>query len=148
MVLDAIRKRSGSLVVRIFFGILVLSFAVWGIGDFLTPGARDNVVATVGDATISAVDLEREAETEIRRLRELLGSRFDREQARALGLYNAVLERLIREAVVEQASRRLGLVVTDAALRAALEEAPNFKGALGTFDRERFRQFLVSSGMS
>src|SRR3989338_6493200 len=130
MVLDAIRKRSGSIVVKVLFGLLILSFAAWGIGDFLTPKAQDRVVATVGAASLSAVDLERQAETEIRRMRELLGARFDREQARALGLYNAVLARMIQEAVLDQATLRAGLIVADTALRAEIEATPTFKGAL------------------
>lgn len=148
MALDALRKGSKSLVARIFFGILVLSFGVWGIGDFLTPGARDNVVATVGEASISAVDLEREAENEIRRMRELLGARFDREQARAFGIYNVVLDRLIRETILLQAARRLGVVAPDAAVRAEIEATPQFRGVGGLFDRERFRQVLMATGMS
>jgi peptidyl-prolyl cis-trans isomerase D len=148
MVLEAIRKRSGSIVVKILFGLLILSFAAWGIGDFLTPKAQDRIVATVGEASISAVDLERQAETEIRRMRELLGARFDREQARALGLYNAVLARMIQETVLDQAALRAGLVVTDAALRAEIEAMPTFRGSLGTFDRGRFQQFLQTAGFS
>ena len=148
MVLDAIRKRSGSIVVKVLFGLLILSFAAWGIGDFLTPKAQDRVVATVGAASLSAVDLERQAETEIRRMRELLGARFDREQARALGLYNAVLARMIQEAVLDQAALRAGLVVAETAVRAEIEATPTFKGALGTFDRARFQQFLQSAGFS
>ncbi|MEK7246708.1 MAG: SurA N-terminal domain-containing protein, partial [Pseudomonadota bacterium] len=144
----AIRKRSGSIVVKILFGLLILSFGVWGIGDFLTPKAQDKIVATVGEASISAVDLERQAETEIRRMRELLGARFDREQARALGLYNAVLAQMIQEAVLDQAALRAGLVITDAALRAEIEATPTFRGALGTFDRARFQQFLQAAGFS
>jgi len=148
MVLDALRRSSGSLVARILFALLVVSFAAWGIGDFLTPGRQDNVVATVGDASISAAEVERQAEGEIRRLREMLGARFDREQARALGLYNAVLARLIQEAVLDQAAQRAGLVVPDRALRAEIEATPTFRGAQGAFDRERFRQFLMTAGFS
>ncbi|MSO85780.1 MAG: hypothetical protein EXR04_07540 [Rhodospirillales bacterium] len=148
MVLDAIRKRSGSIVVKILFGLLILSFGMWGIGDFLSPREQDRIVATVGEASISAVDLERQAETEIRRMRELLGARFDREQARALGLYSAVLAQMIQESVLDQAALRAGLVVTDAALRAEIEATPTFKGALGTFDRSRFQQFLQAAGFT
>ncbi len=148
MVLDALRKSSGSIVARILFALLVVSFAAWGIGDFLTPGRQDNVVATVGDASISAAEVERQAEGEIRRLREMLGPRFDREQARALGLYNAVLARLIQDAVLDEAARRAGLVVPDRALRAEIEATPTFRGAQGSFDRERFRQFLMTAGFS
>ncbi len=148
MVLEAIRKRSGSIVVKVLFALLILSFALWGIGDFLAPRTQDRVVATVGEASISATDVERQAESEIRRLRDLLGARFGREQAREFGLYNAVLQRLIQESLLEQAAVRAGLAIADTDLRAEIEATPNFKGALGTFDRGRFQQFLQAAGYS
>lgn len=148
MVLAAIRKHSGSIVIKALFGLLILAFGLWGIGDFLTPKPQDKIVATVGEASISAADLERQAEGEIRQMRELLGARFDREQARALGLYGMVLGRMVQESLLDQAAKRAGLVVTDNAIRAEIDATPAFRGSLGTFDRGRFQQFLQASGFS
>ena len=56
--LDAMRKRTGSLVVKLFIGLLALSFAVWGIGDIFR-GSQDPTVVDVGGTAIRASDPRR-----------------------------------------------------------------------------------------
>ena len=46
--LDAMRRSAGTWVVKIFLGVIVLSFAVWGIGDIFRV-SPDSAVAEVGD---------------------------------------------------------------------------------------------------
>ena len=46
--LQTLRKSVGSFVIKILFGLLVLSFAVWGIGDTFFFGGASNTVAEVG----------------------------------------------------------------------------------------------------
>ena len=50
--LEAIRKRTGSFLVKGLLGLLVVSFAIWGIGDVFRGGSRGSMVAQVGDVEI------------------------------------------------------------------------------------------------
>ena len=52
--LDAIRKRSGSIVVKVLLFLLILSFAAWGIGDYIGGGSSDRGVAIVGESKITS----------------------------------------------------------------------------------------------
>ena len=52
--LDSLRKQTGSWIVKAFLGVLILSFAVWGIGDIFR-GPSDATVATVGDVRNNAI---------------------------------------------------------------------------------------------
>ncbi|MBT4463740.1 MAG: hypothetical protein HOC60_03580, partial [Rhodospirillaceae bacterium] len=36
--LEAIRKRSSGIIVKGLLGLLVLSFAMWGVADVVSPG--------------------------------------------------------------------------------------------------------------
>ena len=45
--LQAIRSRAGSYVVKILFALLILTFGIWGIGDIFRNRGSDTVVATV-----------------------------------------------------------------------------------------------------
>ena len=56
--LQAIRSRAGSLVVKILFGLLILTFGAWGIGDIFSNRPAERVVATVGDQSIRAEELQ------------------------------------------------------------------------------------------
>lgn len=55
--LQAIRERAGSVIVKVLFGLLILSFAVWGIGDIFRRGGGETTVVEVGDRKISADQL-------------------------------------------------------------------------------------------
>jgi peptidyl-prolyl cis-trans isomerase D len=45
----------GKIVMAVIFGVLTISFAIWGIGDIFR-GFGENEVAKVGGAEISTVD--------------------------------------------------------------------------------------------
>ncbi|MBV8492822.1 MAG: SurA N-terminal domain-containing protein, partial [Alphaproteobacteria bacterium] len=50
--LQAIRTRAGSIIVKVLFGLLIISFGFWGIytrSDYFQGHSPDTVVATVGD---------------------------------------------------------------------------------------------------
>ncbi len=46
--LEAIRKRSSSIAIKILFALLILSFASWGIGDLLSGRANVQFLAAGG----------------------------------------------------------------------------------------------------
>ncbi len=83
--LQVLRKQAGSWVAKVLLGLLILSFAVWGIGDIFF-GERDPVVAEVGGVKITSSELEREFRRELARVSPMFGGRLDREQAKQLGL--------------------------------------------------------------
>ena len=51
--LEALRKSVSGILAKILIALLIVSFAVWGIGDMVRSYGRD-VVAQVGDRSISA----------------------------------------------------------------------------------------------
>ena len=71
--LEAIRKRAGSFVVKILFVILVLSFFVWGIADVFRPGSSAEWAAEVGDRKISTQALQRGVPSHPQPPRQLAG---------------------------------------------------------------------------
>jgi peptidyl-prolyl cis-trans isomerase D len=146
--LEYLRKHSSSIVVKALMFLLVLSFAAWGIGDYIRRGAEDLPLATVGDVRISQAQYDYEFQGEINRLRAVLGPQFGREQARALGLPESLMNRLVTEALFDLGAKDLGITVSDAVLRSTIEANPTFRGPLGAFDRGRFQQVLQNVGMT
>ncbi|MEM9682520.1 MAG: SurA N-terminal domain-containing protein, partial [Pseudomonadota bacterium] len=106
--LQSLRKSVGSFVIKILFALLVLSFAVWGIGDTFFFGGNTNTVAEVGKREISVQALQDSFRNEMERLRRF---NIDEEQARQLGVLDQVLERLIAVTLIEEAATDMGLVV-------------------------------------
>ena len=75
--LEAIRKRSASLVVKLLFGLLILSFAVWGIGDTIRGTIANQPAASVGDVDIPPQALQAEYQREVQRVSRALGGQVD-----------------------------------------------------------------------
>ena len=146
--LEAIRKRAGSFVVKILFLILVLSFGVWGIADVFRPGGSADWVAEVGDVKISSTALQEEYRQTLRRLSQAMGGNMDAEQARALGLPSSVLNQMIEGALFDQAAADLGLTITDAVVREQIKADPRFRNQADVFDPEVFRETLRRNGFT
>jgi peptidyl-prolyl cis-trans isomerase D len=145
--MQAIRGRAGSIIVKILFGLLIISFGYWGIyvrSPFSSgSNSPDTTVATVGDRSISAEELQRALQPTIERLRTQFGSTPDAQQLNQLGVTSSVLDQLIDVSLVDQEAQRLGLEIPDSVVRNAIYENPNFRGPDGRFDRELFEQALM-----
>ena len=107
--LQTLRKSVGSFVIKILFALLVLSFAIWGIGDTFIFSGSSNTVAEVGDREISVRELDSAYRNEMERLRRF---NIDDQQARQLGVLDQVLERVIASTLFDEAARKLGLTVS------------------------------------
>lgn len=117
--LQTLRKSVGSFVIKILFVLLVLSFAVWGIGDSFFGSGGANTVAEVGDREISVRELQDGFRAEMDRLRRF---NIDEEQARQLGVLDQVLERLIAVSLVEEAARDMGLVASQSVIQKMIRQ--------------------------
>src|SRR5690606_19462869 len=145
--LNALRRNASSWVVKVLLLLLVVSFAIWGIGDIFYGGGQNPTVATVGDAEIPAHELAEAVNRAAHNPPRQLGPQFDREQAIQLGLMQQTLQDLVRQRLITLEAQEMGLVVPDDALRTLVLEEPMFQSA-GQFDRSRFDRLLQASGLS
>ena len=143
--LNSLRKSASTWLVKGFLGILVLSFAIWGIGDIfrLKP---DSAVVTIGDASVTGVEFLNEFNKDVRRLQRQFGPSFDSEQARALGFVDRTLQRLTQRSLFDQEVRRLGLTVTTEQVAREIRGNPMFQNDLGSFDPFLFERTLAQNG--
>lgn len=144
--LEAIRARSTSFVVKLLFVLLIISFGAWGIGDVVRGGAGQTYVASVGKVDITPNAFNDAFLREMRRLQGMFGTQLDREQARALGVTNAVLGRMVNDALLSQEAEDLGLIVSDDIIRRRIHENPDFFNTQRKFDPAMFEQVIRSNG--
>ena len=145
--LTSLRKGAASWLAKILFALLILSFAAWGVGDYLSPEV-DDAVATVGESEIGAEEFRREYSRQFNEWRRRLGGNVTPEIAAQLGLPQEVLQATVRRRLVELEAGRLGLAVGDGQVRRTIEEDPNFGGRLGGFDRALFERVLLTNGLT
>jgi peptidyl-prolyl cis-trans isomerase D len=146
--LQTIREKTTGLVVKILFGILVLSFAVWGIGDYAFLRSTDDTAITVGETKVSLQQLDQEYRQARDRLRRAFGGELDESLVRQFGVLDQTVERATTQAALDEEARRLGLVVSDALVRARIANDPMFRGPAGQFDRFQFQRLLYENGFS
>ncbi len=146
--LEAIRKRSAGIVVKGLLGLLILSFAMWGIADVFSPSGTNYTLATVGDVEVQPEQVQREYNREIERLSNAFGTRLDAEQARAFGLGQAVVQRVVERILYDLGAQDLGVTVSDDLIRDNIRNSRAFKNSSGAFERIRFDQVLQSNRLS
>ncbi|WP_366656291.1 SurA N-terminal domain-containing protein [Fodinicurvata sp. EGI_FJ10296] len=146
--LQAIRSKVGSWVVKILFFVLILSFAVWGIGDMMQEGPPDDTVATVGEMSIDSSRVETAFRNEIQRIRQNFGITLDSATAARMGLLDDTLDRIVDESVMARAASEAGFNVPNEMLIGMLRNQPAFQDQAGNFSPLQFQQTLAASGMT
>ena len=137
----------GRVIMAILMGLIILSFAIWGIGDIFR-GFGANNLAQVGSIEIGADTFRNAYQTELQRQQRLERRNITNEEAHQYGLDRQVLSRLVGEAALDDQARRLGLAVSDESIRKAIVNDDNFKGMTGQFDRQVFDAFLRDEGFT
>jgi peptidyl-prolyl cis-trans isomerase D len=145
--LNVLRQQAASWVVKLLLLLLVVSFAIWGIGDVFFRGGRNPTVASVGGSDISAGELAENFNRALSNLQRRLGGNIDRQQAIRLGLMQQTLQDLIARRLVDLRARDMGLTVSDDTLRQMVTSNPVFQTG-GQFDRDRFEELLRANGMT
>jgi peptidyl-prolyl cis-trans isomerase D len=149
--LESIRNASqgvvGKTIMTIVMGLIIVSFVIWGVGDMLR-GFSPSTVASVGGAKISAQDYKIAYDRAIQQYQRRLRRPFTNEEARQIGLDRSVLQQLLSEAAVDDEARKLGLDVSDAALRDVITSNPNFRDKAGAFDPSRLASALRDMDMN
>jgi peptidyl-prolyl cis-trans isomerase D len=147
--LRGIRKASanwlGRTVMGAVMGLLVLSFAIWGINDIFRGFGR-STVAKIGSTEIPIEEFRRVYNERLQQLSHQVGQPVTPEQASAAGLDRQVLSEMVAEAGLDQRIRQLHLAIPDSEIVERITADPTFKSPTGSFDRLRFQQLIRSAG--
>jgi len=146
--LQALRKQTASIFAKVLFGLLVLSFAVWGVGDVFTSGGAGAPVAEVGEREIPPGLLAREIQLETRRMQQQFGFQIDPEMARQMGVVDRALDRVVAQTLLDIQADEMGVLISDDLAARTIRTDPAFQGSLGRFDENVFRAVLFNSGLT
>ncbi|MDP2357725.1 MAG: SurA N-terminal domain-containing protein [Beijerinckiaceae bacterium] len=135
----------GKILVGILFTFLILSFAVWGIGDIFR-GFGVGTVAKVGETEILTETYRQAYQSQLQTWQREARRAITNDEARTAGLDRLVLNRLLSEATLDQRIRDLGLAMADRDIAQAIVNDPSFLGPTGRFERQRFNDALREAG--
>lgn len=145
--LDNVRKLSGSIFFKILLGVLILSFVLWGISDFIRGSSRDYVASVGSNHYISTDKFLSEKKKIIMRLRQAYPQITDNE-LKLLNLNRSIIKDLVVKKLLELEAESLGIVISDEVIIQQLRKDKNFQDKDGKFDPILFKNILAQNQLT
>ena len=143
--LQDLRDQTQGTGFKILVGALIVVLTLFGFGATALFSGADPEVSAVGDVSITQSMLNAETERERLRLLNRAGPDFDPSQIDRLELQGYVLEQVISREVMNGASRKLGVRMSDQFVNRELVNSPAYQ-VDGQFNESVYRQNVQSLG--
>lgn len=137
----------GKAVMGVIMGGLIISFAIWGIGDIFR-GFGLNSALKIGKTEISTEQFRQYYNERLQQIGRQVGRPITPDQARATGVDRQVLSQLVAETTLDEQAKALRLGISNAEIASRITNDPNFRGLNGQFDRSRFEQIIRQAGFT
>ncbi|WP_440863334.1 peptidylprolyl isomerase [Symbiopectobacterium purcellii] len=147
--MDNLRAAANNVVLKIILGLIVASFVLTGVGDYLIDGSND-YAAKVNGQEIGRAQFEKAVQNERSRMQEQLGENFSvlaGNDGYMQQMRQQVLSQLIDEALIDQYARKLGLNISDAQIKQAIFAVPAFQ-TNNQFDNEKYLDQVRRLGLT
>lgn len=144
--LEDIRESSQGLTAKIILGLIILTFAVAGIGSYTN--SVDTSVATVNDEKISQQDFNKAYQSQRNRMAQQFGDMFEtlsNDSSYMANFRQSVLDNLINEKLIDQSAQNLAIRVSDERLKETIRTMPEFQ-VDGVFDNNRYLAIINQAG--
>jgi peptidyl-prolyl cis-trans isomerase D len=135
----------GRGIMAVVMGGLVVSFAIWGIGDIFR-GFGANSVAKIGGTEISIPQFQNYYADKLQTYGRQAGGPITPDQARAMGLDRQILGQMVAETTFDEQAKKLRLGLSDPEIAQRIITDPSFLGPDGKFDRQRFELVIRNAG--
>ena len=141
--LDRMRRHKGWL--KWSLALVVLTFVVFYIPDFLTPGigaSPNEVIAEVEGEPITVGQFQRRYNAQVTAYRNAYGGQLNDQLLKQLGIDRQILNQLVDEEAMVAESRRQGITVSDDEIRERILALPGFQENGKFIGESRYRQLL------
>jgi len=135
-----LRKYSRSWFIALAIGAIVVVFIFWGVGGFKS--SRFQEVAEVNGTPILVTEFLRQYQDLIKQVQERYKGEITEDVLKKMRLKEQALNRLVDEALILQATSRMGLQVSAAELRNQIQSYPFFQED-GKFSEKRYQILLA-----
>jgi peptidyl-prolyl cis-trans isomerase D len=127
--------------------VLVVSFAIWGIGDIFRGFGR-STFAKIGGTEVTIEQFRALYTDKLQAVGRQFGRTITLEQARALGFDRQITQQILSEMLLDERVRALRLGISDAEIARRIMQDPSFQGSNGQFDRQRFVDVIRNAGFT
>lgn len=140
--LQDIRDSASSWVAYIIIGLLILSFAMWGIQEYFG-GGSGAPVATVNGNDISLPAFNRQVQQRKQTLQSILGANYEAQYPNEGVVRKQVVKDMVRTELLRQEVGEAGFRISDANLVKRIQAIPQFQ-TNGKFDPALYQRLLES----
>ncbi|MDA0781467.1 MAG: SurA N-terminal domain-containing protein [Rickettsiales bacterium] len=144
--LEAMRKGSQNIFVKLLLGVLALSFVVWGVGDVFR-GGSSTTIAKVGDEKIGYEEYYNSLQREISRFQQILGTTLTPELMQQFDVKRRVFDQMVDNKLIRLRVGELNLKVGDNVVRDIIARESAFYDESGKFNPENFKMVLQYNGL-
>ena len=137
-----IRDRASSLVAYVIIGLLIISFALWGIQEYFGAGGAP-AAATVNGVEISVPDYSNQLQQYRQRLQSVLGESYAQRYPEETVIKKQVIEDMVNTEILRQEVTDAGFRISDAGLARIIRQIPQFQRD-GAFDPELYTRLLLT----
>lgn len=145
--LQDIRNSSQSTAAKVIVGLIIVTFALFGVESIVGSLGGEPEVATVNGEEISEAKFERALESRRRQIISQMGERADPDLIDEGLLRTSVLEGMIQEEILVQDATSKGLFVSDQAVDSYIRNVEQFN-VDGTFSNDRMQILLRNAGLT
>ena len=145
--LDIVRNLVSSIFGKILLGIMVLSFALWGVGDILTSG-NSQLAAKIGKEKITLEEFYNEFQKTVNEYNQLMQSNISLKEAYEKDLHNVLLNELLYAKMVNNYAKNKNLYLNDGSLKSIITNLPQFKNEDNTFSELKYKNFIYNNFVS
>lgn len=131
----------------IVMGVLIMAFALWGVGDYFTQSSNDSV-ATVNGENITISEFNTAFNNYRQRMMAQFGENMDPSYFDSPMMRRGELDRMINTELSKQMAIDTGYRVTAEDIKTYIEEVPNFQNENGEFDKTLYAAFLSQTNQS
>ena len=135
-----IRDRATSFVAYIIIGLLILSFALWGIQEYFG-GSGAPVVAKINDTEITLPEFNNQFQLRKQDLQSAFGANYERQFPNESVVKEQVIGSMINTELLRQEVTDAGYRISDASLVARISQIPQFQTE-GKFDPQLYERLL------
>jgi peptidyl-prolyl cis-trans isomerase D len=144
--LENIRESSQGMAAKIILGLVILTFALAGIGSYTN--STDTSVADVNGEKITQQDFNKAYQSQRSNMQRQFGEMFENlaaDPTYMANFRNSVVDSLINQRLVDQNSANLAIRVSDKRIKEAIFAMPEFQ-VDGVFDNDRYLALINQAG--
>ncbi|MEM6580081.1 MAG: SurA N-terminal domain-containing protein [Pseudomonadota bacterium] len=143
--LQNIRNNVGGTATKVVVGLIVISFAAFGLESILVSGGSDGTIAEVNGESVTSQEMQVALNTQRRQLIAGMGENFDPSLLNDEVISAQVLNALIGRKLLTQSAKDMDLSVSDREVGSVIGGMEEFK-IDGKFSSQLFTSVLSSAG--